>query len=101
LHFYNGVGLHLEDAKAVLKNIYAMWGRPVNLKTIIKRKVKDPDPMRNRIHPEHPMTSVYEEQGVLLRYDGESFREIALSPNDVKDIRLDEDYSTIPREWIG
>lgn len=101
LHFYNGVGLHLEDAKAVLKNIYAMWGRPVNLKTIIKRKVKDPDPMRNRIHPEHPTTSVYEEQGVLLRYDGESFREIALSPNDVKDIRLDEDYSTIPREWIG
>jgi stage V sporulation protein R len=101
LHFYNGVGLHLEDAKAVLKNIYAMWGRPVNLKTIIKRKVKDPDLMRNRIHPEHPMTSVYEEQGVLLRYDGESFREIALSPNDVKDIRLDEDYSTIPREWIG
>ncbi len=101
LHFYNGVGLHLEDAKAVLKNIYAMWGRPVNLKTIIKRKVRDPDPMRNRIHPEHPMTSVYEEQGVLLRYDGESFREIALSPNEVKDIRLDEEYSTIPKEWIG
>jgi len=101
LHFYNGVGLHLEDAKAVLKNIYAMWGRPVNLKTIIKRKVRDPDPMRNRIHPEHPVTSVYEEQGVLLRYDGESFREIALSPNEVKDIRLDEEYSTIPKEWIG
>jgi stage V sporulation protein R len=101
LHFYNGVGLHLEDAKAVLKNIYAMWGRPVNLKTIIKRKVRDPDPMRNRIHPEHPMTSIYEEQGVLLRYDGESLREIALSPNEVKDIRLDEEYNTIPREWIG
>ncbi|MCS7197670.1 MAG: SpoVR family protein [Candidatus Bipolaricaulota bacterium] len=101
LHFYNGVGLHLEEAKEVLKNIYAMWGRPVNLKTIIKRKVKDPDPMRNRIHPEHPVTSVYEEQGVLLRYDGENLRELALSSAEVKDIRLDEDYSTIPREWIG
>ncbi len=101
LHFYNGVGLHLEEAKEVLKNIYTMWGRPVNLKTIIKRKVRDPDPMRNRIHPEHPATAVYEEQGVLLRYDGESFREIALSPDEVKEIRLDEDYSTIPREWIG
>ncbi len=101
LHFYNGVGLHLEEAKEVLKNIYAMWGRPVNLKTIIRRKVKDPDPMRNRIHPEHPMTSIYEEQGVLLRYDGESLRELALSPDEVKDIRLDEDYSTVPREWIG
>lgn len=101
LHFYNGVGLHLEEAKEVLKNIYAMWGRPVNLKTIIKRKVRDPDPLRNRIHPEHPVTSVYEEQGVLLRYDGENLRELALSPAEVKDIRLDEDYSTIPREWIG
>lgn len=101
LHMYNGVGLHLEEAKEVLKNIYAMWGRPVNLKTIIKRKVKDPDPTRNRIHPERPLTSVYEEQGVLLRYDGESLRELALSPDEVKDIRLDEDYSTIPKEWIG
>ncbi len=101
LHMYNGVGLHLEDAKEVLKNIYSMWGRPVNLKTIIKRKVKDPDPTRHRIHPEHPLTAVTEEQGVLLRYDGESLREIALSPDEVKDIRLDEDYSTIPREWIG
>ncbi len=101
LHFYNGVGLHLDEAKEVLKNIYAMWGRPVNLKTIIRRKVKDPDPTRNRIHPEHPMTSVYEEQGVLLRYDGENFRELALSAHEVKDIRLDEDYSTVPKEWIG
>ncbi len=101
LHMYNGVGLHLEDAKEVLKNIYSMWGRPVNLKTIIKRKVKDPDPTRHRIHPEHPLTAVTEEQGVLLRYDGESLREIALSPDEVKEIRLEEDYSTIPREWIG
>lgn len=101
LHFYNGVGLHLEEAKEVLKNIYSMWGRPVNLKTIIKRKVKDPDPTRNRIHPERPLTAVTEEQGVLLRYDGESLRELALSPDEVKEIRLDEDYSTIPQEWIG
>lgn len=101
LHLYNGVGLHLEEAKEVLKNIYALWGRPVNLKTIIKRKVKDPDPTRNRIHPEHPLTAVTEEQGVLLRYDGESLREIALSPDEVKEIRLEEDYSTIPKEWIG
>lgn len=101
LHLYNGVGLHLEEAKEVLKNIYALWGRPVNLKTIIKRKVKDPDPTRNRIHPERPLTAVTEEQGVLLRYDGESLREIALSPDEVKEIRLEEDYSTIPKEWIG
>ncbi len=101
LHMYNGVGLNLEEAKEVLKNTCFMWGRPVNLKTIIRRKVKDPDPMRNRIHPERPLTSVYEEQGVLLRYDGESLRELALSAEEVQDIRLEEDYSTIPQEWIG
>ncbi len=101
LHLYNGVGLNLDEAKDVLKNIYYMWGRPVNLKTIIKRKVKDPDPTRNRIHPERPLTAVTEEQGVLLRYDGESLRELALGPDEVGDIRLDEDYSTIPKEWIG
>lgn len=101
LHLFNGVGLNLDEAKDVLKNIYYMWGRPVNLKTIIKRKVKDPDPTRNRIHPERPLTAVTEEQGVLLRYDGGSLRELALGPDEVGDIRLDEDYSTIPREWIG
>lgn len=101
LHMYNGVGLNLEEAKEVLKNTCFMWGRPVNLKTIIRRKIKDPDPMRNRIHPERPLTAVYEEQGVLLRYDGESLRELALSADEVKDILLDENYSTIPQEWIG
>jgi stage V sporulation protein R len=101
LHLYNGVGLNLDEAKDVLKNIYYMWGRPVNLKTIIKRKIKDPDPTRNRIHPERPLTALTEEQGVLLRYDGESLRELALGADEVKDIRLDENYSTIPQEWIG
>lgn len=101
LHLYNGVGLNLDEAKDVLKHLYTMWGRPVNVKTIIKRKVKDPDPMRNRIHPEQPLTAVYEQQGVLLRYDGESLRELALNPDEVKEIRLDENYSTIPNEWIG
>lgn len=102
LHEWNGIGLHLDDAKAVLKNIYYMWGRPVNLKTIIMRKVRDPNPMRNRIHPDRPLTAVLEPQGVMLRYDGENFRELALSPDEVKDIRFDEvNYNTTPREWIG
>jgi len=102
IHEWNGISLHWEDAKRVLRNIYAMWGRPVNLKTIIMRKVRDPDPTRNRIHPERPLTAVMEPQGVLLRYDGESFRELALSPEEVEDIRKDEvDYHTTPKEWIG
>lgn len=102
IHEWNGIGLDGEDAKQVLKNIHAMWGRPVNLKTIVLRKVRDPDPTRNRIHPEQPLTAVAEEQGVLLRYDGETFRELALRPEEVADIRVDDvNYHTIPEEWIG
>lgn len=102
IHEWNGIGLEWEDAKQVLKNIHAMWGRPVNLKTIVLRKVRDPDPTRNRIHPERPLTAVAEEQGVLLRYDGETFRELALKPEEVADIRVDDvNYHTIPEEWIG
>ena len=102
IHEWNGIGLHWEDAKQVLKNIHAMWGRPVNLKTIALRKVRDPDPTRNRMHPERPLTAVVEEQGLLLSYDGETFRELVLSPEEVADIRADDvDYHTIPEEWIG
>ncbi|MBI3460497.1 SpoVR family protein [Candidatus Acetothermia bacterium] len=101
LHEYNGIGLNLDEAKETLKHAYHMWGRPVNLKTIIRRKVKDPDPTRNRIHPEQPLTAVTEEQGILIRYDGEAFKELALSADEVKDIRLNEDYNTIPKEWVG
>jgi stage V sporulation protein R len=102
IHEWNGIGLQWEDAKQTLKNIQTMWGRPVNVKTIVLRKVRDPDPTRNRIHPERPLTALVEEQGVLLRYDGESFRELALSAEEVADIRTDDvDYHTIPAEWIG
>ncbi|HED03596.1 MAG TPA: SpoVR family protein [Candidatus Fraserbacteria bacterium] len=102
LHQWNGIGLEWGQTKQVLKHIYAMWGRPVNLKTIIRRKSKGPDQSRNRIHPERPLTAVLEEQGVLLRYDGERFRELALSPEEVADIRTDDvNYNTIPQEWIG
>jgi stage V sporulation protein R len=102
LHEWNGIGLDWEEAKQALANIYTMWGRPVNLKTIIRRKVKDPDPLRNRIHPERPLTTVTEEQGVMLRYDGEKFRELALSPEEIADIRVDDiNYNTTPQEWIG
>lgn len=102
IHEWNGIRLHWEEAKQVLQNLYAMWGRPVNLKTITLRKARDPDPTRQRIHPERPLTAVFEEQGVLLRYDGETFHEIALDPEDVEDLRVDDvDYDTTPREWMG
>jgi stage V sporulation protein R len=102
IHEWNGIALHWEDAKRVLQNIYALWGRPVNLKTIVRRKVKDPDPTRHRRHPERPLTAVTEERGILLRYDGKGFHEVELPPEAVEDLRVDDvDYHTLPGEWIG
>jgi stage V sporulation protein R len=102
LHQWNGIGLNWEEAKLVLRSIHSMWKRPVNLKTIISRKVREPDSSRNRRQPELPLTAVTEEQGVLLRYDGESFREIALSEDEISDIRIDDiRYDTTPEEWVG
>jgi stage V sporulation protein R len=102
LHQWNGIGLNWDEAKGVLQRVYEMWKRPVNLKTIVYRKLRDPDPSRNRIQPELPLTAVQEEQGVLLRYDGETFRDLALSDEEIADIRSDDiRYSTTPEEWIG
>ena len=101
-HQWNGIGLNWDEAKQVLKSMQSMWKRPVNLKTIISRKVKDPDHSRNRIQPELPLTAVTEEQGVMLRYDGETFRELALSDEEIADIRTDDiTFDTTPEEWIG
>jgi stage V sporulation protein R len=36
-HHYNGVMLDVEQAKRVLERVFELWGRPVNLKTIVKR----------------------------------------------------------------
>ena len=101
-HQWNGIGLNWNEAKQVLKSIHSMWKRPVNLKTIISRKVKDADHTRDRIQPELPLTAVTEEQGVMLRYDGETFRELALSDEEIADIRTDDiSFDTTPEEWIG
>jgi len=102
LHEWNGVPLALDEAKAVLNNLYALWRRPVNLKTIGWRKGRDPNPLRQRVRPELPQTATVEEQGMMLRYDGERFRELALSDEEVADLRVDAvDYRTLPQEWMG
>lgn len=102
LHQWSGIGLNWEEAKLVLRAIHTMWKRPVNLKTIISRKVREPDRSRNRRQPELPLTAVTEEQGVMLRYDGEAFQEIALSNDEIADIKIDDiRYDTTPEEWVG
>ncbi|MDY6765316.1 MAG: SpoVR family protein [Halobacteria archaeon] len=97
-HYYNGVMLNIQKAKRTLERIHKMWGRPVNLKTIIKtvderklerarRRGKEPEP---------------EEQGLLIRYDGENFERRELDWKDVEDIAAtDIDYDTKPDEWLS
>lgn len=78
-HQYNGIPLDIEQSEAVLKRVFNLWGRPVNLKTI------DKDPDGN-------------EQGIILRYDGESIEEE--ETDEVEDIRADQiDYDTKPGDW--
>lgn len=79
-HQYNGIPLDMKQSEEVLKRVFNLWGRPVNLKTI------DKDAEGN-------------EQGIILRYDGESIEEE--ETDDVEDIRADQiDYDTKPEDWL-
>lgn len=78
-HMYNGIPLDITEAKKVLERVFTLWGRPVNLKTII---IDEDDG----------------EIGKVYRYDGEKHHERDVSNFD--DIKADEiDYDTKPAEW--
>ena len=97
-HQYNGIMLDIEEASEVLKRIFQLWGRPVNLKTIVKtlgeetidevnRRATEPDP---------------NEQGMILRYDGDEFEARPIPWSEVEDIAAtDLDYNTKPDNWFG
>ncbi|PSQ26437.1 SpoVR family protein [Halobacteriales archaeon QS_9_68_17] len=96
-HHYNGVMLDIGQARRTLERVFELWGRPVNLMTIVKevddhdvevakRRDKEPDP---------------EETGKLLRYDGEEHTVEDLPWEEVEDIAAsDVDYDTKPDEWL-
>jgi stage V sporulation protein R len=96
-HQYNGVMLDVPQAKRVLERVFELWGRPVNLKTIVKqlddhdvevakRRNKEPDP---------------DEQGMLIRYDGDEFEEVDVPWSEVEHLAADDvDYDTKPDEWL-
>lgn len=96
-HHYNGVQLDLREAKQTLERVFELWGRPVALKTIRKQfDEHDVDVARRRGREPEPI-----EQGVLIRFDGESFDEEELSDVDIEDIAAtDVDYDTKPDEWL-
>jgi stage V sporulation protein R len=97
-HHYNGVMLDLPEAKQVLERVFELWGRPVNLKTIVK-EVDDHDVEVARRRDREPTP---EEKGKLVRYDGERFETHDLPWEDVEDIAATGvDYDTKPEEWLA
>ncbi|MFB6143218.1 MAG: AbrB family transcriptional regulator, partial [Halorientalis sp.] len=97
-HRYNGVMLDVEQATETLKRVFELWGRPVNLKTIVKELDEhDVEVARRRDREPEP-----EEQGRLLRYDGENVTVRELDWEEVEDIAATEvDYDTKPDEWLA
>jgi stage V sporulation protein R len=97
-HHYNGVMLDVQQAKRTLERVFELWGRPVNLKTIVK-EVDDRDAEIARRRDREPEP---EERGKLLRYDGEEFTMEDLDWSEVEDIEADEvDYDTKPDDWLA
>ncbi|WP_435174726.1 SpoVR family protein [Halorussus sp. AFM4] len=97
-HHYNGVMLDIEQAKRTLERVFDLWGRPVNLKTIVK-EVDDRDAEIARRRDREPEP---EEVGKLLRYDGEEFTMQDLDWSEVEDIAATEvDYDTKPDDWLA
>ena len=97
-HQYNGVMLDIQQAKQTLERVFELWGRPVNLKTIVKEVDEhDVEVARRRDREPDP-----EEVGKLLRYDGDSFSIEDLPWEEVEEIAAtDVDYDTKPDEWLA
>jgi stage V sporulation protein R len=97
-HHYNGVMLDVDQAKKTLERVFELWGRPVNLKTIVKQVDEhDIEVAKRRNREPEP-----EERGKLIRYDGERFEVEDLPWEDVEDIAADDvDYDTKPEEWLA
>jgi len=97
LHEYNGVVLNLEKAKEVMKRLFQMWGRPVNLATVGKSVSENEMDyaMSEGQEPQPKEVAVvfkYSEENGFEEYEAPSHIEEALQYDDV-------DYSTKPSEW--
>jgi stage V sporulation protein R len=97
-HRYNGVMLDIEQAKNTLERVFELWGRPVNLRTIVKEfDEHDIEVARRRDSEPEPT-----ERGRLIRFDGMEFTEEELDWEEVEHLAATEvDYDTKPEEWLG
>ncbi len=97
-HQYNGVMLDLGQAKETLKRVFELWGRPVNLLTIVKEiDEHDIEVAKRRNREPEP-----EERGKLIRYDGETVTTEDVPWEEVEHLAADDvDYDTKPDEWLA
>ena len=97
-HQYNGVMLDLQQAQQTLERVFELWGRPVGLKTIVKELDEhDVEVARRRDREPEP-----EEQGKLIRFDGEEFAIEDLPWEEVEHLAAtDVDYDTKPDDWLA
>ncbi|GAB3025414.1 SpoVR family protein [Natronobiforma cellulositropha] len=97
-HQYNGVMLDLRKAGETLERVFELWGRPVNLLTIVKELDEhDIEVARRRNREPEP-----EERGKLIRYDGEELTIEDVPWEAVEHLAADDvDYDTKPEEWLA
>ena len=97
-HRYNGVVLDAKQATEVLKRVFELWGRPVNLLTIDKEyDESDVEVARRRDREPEPT-----EAGRRLRYDGEHVMIEDVPWEDVAHLAATGiDYDTKPDEWLS
>ncbi|MFP9191089.1 SpoVR family protein [Natronosalvus vescus] len=97
-HQYNGVMLDVEQATATLERVFELWGRPVNLLTIVK-EVDDHDIEVAKRRNREPEPS---ETGKRIRYDGERVTVEDVPWEAVEHLAADDvDYDTKPEEWLA
>jgi stage V sporulation protein R len=97
-HQYNGIMLDRGQAVEVLKRVFELWGRPVNLLTIAK-EIDDHDVEVAKRRDREPEP---EEVGKRLRYDGEEVTVEDVDWSDVEHLAAtDIDYDTKPDEWLA
>jgi stage V sporulation protein R len=97
-HQYNGIMLDVPQAKSVLRRVYQLWGRPVNLMTIVKEyDDHDVEVARRRNREPTPV-----EVGKRIRFDGDRFETFELDSELEERIQAtDVDYDTKPDDWLA
>jgi len=100
-HEYNGIALHIGQAQQVMERMFELWGRPVNLVTVVKEANEEELEIAKRRGREPEL----EARGKRVRYDGNEFSSFDMAPEyeDLADeiAATEVDYDTKPDDWLA